>query len=122
MVYQMQRQWKEALENYATAIEWSEKTGQHHELGSTYHQVGRVYQEQRKLDEASHAYVTALASYASHSPNSPDVHALLQSIMRLYAAIRKRHKKIPADLKQAVATMRKQAKPSSPAWANCTWR
>ena len=59
-VYLMQRDWPQALEIYQQALEWKEKTGQHHELGSTWHQIGMVYEEQRAWKEALESYLKAL--------------------------------------------------------------
>ena len=59
-VYEEQRQWNPALENYQLAIQWKEKTGNHFELGSTYHQIGRVYEKQRQWDPALENYQQAI--------------------------------------------------------------
>ncbi|MCX6584672.1 MAG: tetratricopeptide repeat protein [Candidatus Aminicenantes bacterium] len=59
IVYQKQRQWEPALENYQQALQWYEKTGNHFELGGTYHQIGRVYEEQRQWEPALENYQQA---------------------------------------------------------------
>ena len=60
MVYQEQRIWDMALENYKNAIEWKKKTGQLNELGSSYHQIGTVYLLQRIWDMALENYNNAI--------------------------------------------------------------
>ncbi|MDR6563851.1 MULTISPECIES: tetratricopeptide repeat protein [unclassified Arcicella] len=59
-VYEEQRIWDKALENYQKAIHWKEKTGQAYQLGSTYHQIGMVYEQQRIWDKALENYQKAI--------------------------------------------------------------
>lgn len=59
-VYLMQRNWPQALERYQQALEWNEKTDQHHKLGNTWHQVGMVYEKQRNWPQALESYQQAL--------------------------------------------------------------
>jgi tetratricopeptide (TPR) repeat protein len=56
----LQRQWPEALASYQAALKWKEQTQQWHKLGSTHHQIGRVYEEQRQWPEALASYQEAL--------------------------------------------------------------
>jgi len=49
-----------ALENYQQAIDWKTKTGNEFALGSTYHQIGMVYQEQRQWSLALENYQQAI--------------------------------------------------------------
>ena len=60
MVYEEQRNWTQALENYQLAIQWYEKTGNDYELGGTYHQIGIVYAEQRNWTQALENYQLAI--------------------------------------------------------------
>ena len=60
MVYQMQRQWTQALDSYQLALNWKEKTGNAYELGGTYHQIGMVYQMQRQWTQALDSYQLTL--------------------------------------------------------------
>jgi tetratricopeptide (TPR) repeat protein len=52
--------WTRALESYQQALAWKEKTGQHDQVGGTYHQVGMVYEEQRDWPRALESYQQAL--------------------------------------------------------------
>ena len=60
MVYQEQRQWQQALEEYKKALKLKKRYGQQRQLGDTYHQIGRVYQEQQQWSKALKAYRCAL--------------------------------------------------------------
>lgn len=55
-IYLQQRNWDKALKNYQLAINWNDKTGNHVQLGSTYHQIGMVYEEQKDFSNAFDAY------------------------------------------------------------------
>ena len=66
IVYQEQRQWREALAAYQRALELKEQHGQQHRMSSTYHQIGIVYQEQRQWREALAAYQRALELKEQH--------------------------------------------------------
>ena len=62
-VYEEQRNWTQALENYQLAIQWNEKSGNEYALGGTYHQIGRIYEEQRKWKRALDNYQLAMQWY-----------------------------------------------------------
>jgi len=63
-LYQEQRQWEKALENYQQALKANTDSGQLHEIGGTYHQIGRVYEEQRQWEQALENYQQALKAFA----------------------------------------------------------
>ncbi|MEA5256953.1 tetratricopeptide repeat protein [Arcicella aquatica] len=52
IVYQRQRIWDKALENFQKVIDLQKKNVPNKQLGNTYHQIGRVYEEQRIWDKA----------------------------------------------------------------------
>jgi len=60
IVYQQQRKWKEAADNYDKALGWYKKMGREYTLANTYHQLGRLSEEQRKWDEALTYYGQSL--------------------------------------------------------------
>jgi tetratricopeptide (TPR) repeat protein len=60
ILYQEQRNWLKALENYHAALEWKEKAGMDQEMGATWHHIGRVYEEQRNWAKALESYYIAL--------------------------------------------------------------
>lgn len=59
-VYEEQRNWGSALENYQKAIDLKEKMGQEDRLGSTYHQIGMLYERQRNWKKALENYQRAI--------------------------------------------------------------
>jgi len=61
MVYEEQRIWDQALNNYHKAIEWDEKTQQLHQLDSTYACVGLVLKAQGHSKKAQAELEKALA-------------------------------------------------------------
>ena len=56
----------QALDAYQRALELKEQHGQQHELGSTHHQIGMVYQEQQQWQQALDAYQRALELKEQH--------------------------------------------------------
>ena len=65
-MYAEQRQWTQALTNYQLALDWKEKTGNTYALGSTYHQIGRVYEKQNELEESLKWYRLAITNMMTH--------------------------------------------------------
>ena len=66
MIYQQQRQWREALDSYQRAIKLKKQHGQSHQLGSTYHHIGMVYEQQQRWQQALKAYQRAIKFKEEH--------------------------------------------------------
>lgn len=54
------RHFAEALRSYEESLRIQEDAGQHHNIGGTWHQIGRVYEEQRIWHQALEIYRKAL--------------------------------------------------------------
>lgn len=63
LVYQAQKQWVPALENYQLALRWMERRGDGNGRGGAYHQIGVVYAGQQQWSLAFANYRQAIKWY-----------------------------------------------------------
>ena len=84
-MYEEQRNWPQALENYQQGIVWNIKTGNEYGLGITYHQIGRIYEEQADFAKAKKYFVLAVENLTKFQPHNLEV--AQASLARIEAAL-----------------------------------
>ncbi len=70
-VYQEQREWENALENYRQAVEWKKKTGMLHEIPSTYGQMTLLFEEAEDWEAMVDSYLYTLET--TFQTNQPEM-------------------------------------------------
>lgn len=85
-MWEERRQWAEALLAYGRALEWNERSGQQHQLGTTHHQIGRVWEERDGPAAAAPHYLAAVEALVQH-PGADDPAIALRSLRRVLPAV-----------------------------------
>lgn len=86
MVYQQQQYWDESLKYYQLALDSYEETGNEYELGSTYHQIGRVEEKMGEFAVALDYYEKAVKNEVQF--DYPDLAIAQRSLDRIRQKIK----------------------------------